>query len=103
MKFTLAQNLLSYSLAVTLKKCGYFILPSRQSNTVSYVRRLSKVQHYPRFHLYIEIKQDQYIFNLHLDQKSASYPGQKAHSGEYDEPIVQDERERIKEILKYKL
>ena len=99
MKISLAKNRLSYSLIETLKKCGYFIIQSRQTNTVSYVRRLSKIQHYPRFHLYVDVKQNGYIFNLHLDQKSASYPGQKAHSGEYDEPLVQEEAERIKLII----
>ena len=99
MKISLAKNQLSYSLTETFKKCGYFIIQSRQSNTVSYVRRLSKIQHYPRFHLYVDVKQDNYILNLHLDQKSASYPGQKAHSGEYNEPLVQEEAERIQLVI----
>lgn len=77
-----------------LRKAGYFQIIDRQSGRSSYVRRLSKIQHYPRFHLYIE-EGDDYKFNLHLDQKQASYQGQAAHSADYDEPLVAEEVKRI--------
>lgn len=56
---------------------------------------------YPRFHLYIKDKGDVIIFDLHLDQKKASYKGQRAHSGEYDGPLVEEEIGRIERWLKY--
>lgn len=55
---------------------------------------------YPRFHIYLTIKKDSLIFDLHLDQKKPSYEGTTAHSGEYDGEVVAKETERIKEILK---
>ena len=77
---------------------------------------------YPRFHLYIKpsfakaseglVKGNDYIFNLHLDQKKPSYPARNAsrysdaggerwhaHSGEYDGEVVENEAERIKGVL----
>ena len=54
---------------------------------------------YPRFHLYIKIEGNNFVFNLHLDQKKPIYKGITAHSGEYDSEIVAKEAERIKKIL----
>jgi len=99
MHFKISKDSLKYNLRETLRKCGYFTISDRNSGQISYVRRLSKIQRYPRFHLYIDDKDNSFQFNLHLDQKQASYKGQKAHSGEYDEPIVQEEAERIKSII----
>ena len=54
---------------------------------------------YPRFHLFIEKHQDKLVFKLHLDQKKPSYQGSSAHSGEYEGKVVENEAERIKNIL----
>ena len=54
---------------------------------------------YPRFHIYLKEENDNLIFNLHLDQKRPIYKGVAAHAGEYDGKIVEEEAERIKEIL----
>ena len=99
MHFQISKSGIRTNLRDVLRKCGYFGLADRFSGKISYVRRLSKSQHYPRFHLYIDEKDDSYQFNLHLDQKKVSYKGQRAHSGEYDEPAVKVEAERIKSIL----
>ena len=55
---------------------------------------------YPRFHLFLKVRNENLIFNLHLDQKRPIYKGAPAHAGEYDGEIVSKEAERIKEILK---
>lgn len=55
---------------------------------------------FPRFHLFLEIKNDNLIFNLHLDQKKPIYKGAPAHAGEYDGEIVKKEAERIKRTIK---
>jgi len=55
---------------------------------------------YPRFHIYLTVKDSGLIFDLHLDQKKPSYKGTAAHSGEYDGEVVAREAERIKQILK---
>ncbi len=54
---------------------------------------------YPRFHLYIKGEENEFIFNLHLDQKRPSYQGSAAHNAEYDGETVAKEAERIKQGL----
>jgi len=99
MRFQIPESKLRYNLQETLRKCGYFQIQDYRSGQESFVKRLSNSQHYPRFHLYIDKKDNQYQFNLHLDQKQASYEGQKAHSGEYDDPVVKEEARRIKSLI----
>jgi len=50
-----------------LRDCGYRLHPKDQK---SYIRSATNNGFYPRWHLYIKEKDDIYIFNLHLDQKS---------------------------------
>ncbi len=83
-----------------LRQAGYQILENRRNENISFVRRLSS-DHYPRFHIYLQNNQDSTIFNIHLDQKKASYQGQTAHSGEYDGELVKQEAMRLKSLLKY--
>jgi len=99
MHFIIASDRLSRNLRDALRRCGYFGIQDRISNTISYVRRLSKAQHYPRFHLYIEELPKGYKFNLHLDQKKGRYQGARAHSADYDEETVREEAERIKGLI----
>lgn len=54
---------------------------------------------YPRFHLFIKEKDNELELKLHLDQKKASYKGETSHSGEYDNEVVKEEMNRIKEIM----
>ena len=93
MKFSLPKEIIRPNIREALRRLGYFGLITTE---VSYVRRLSLRQHYPRFHLYLEEKPNTFIFNLHLDQKKPSYEGAFAHSGEYDSETVAAEAERIK-------
>ncbi|OGZ67033.1 MAG: hypothetical protein A3C58_00740 [Candidatus Staskawiczbacteria bacterium RIFCSPHIGHO2_02_FULL_34_10] len=102
-----------------MRQIGYIPAYFQKEGEVSIVRQLTR-NDYPRFHLYIkEIRDKQqetigktFIFSLHLDQKKPSYParigyakgvadgeGWHAHSGEYDGQIVEDEAERIKQVL----
>jgi len=96
---------LKKSINDVMRKIGYKPAYFQKEEEVSIVRQIGR-NDYPRFHLYIkEIRPiDQsmclsYIFNLHLDQKKPSYKGSKGHSGEYDGKVVEDEAERIKNIL----
>ena len=75
-----------------LRRAGYF------AHHDSFVRPIER-SGYPRFHIYVEQKDDVLIFNLHLDQKRPVYKGAAAHSGEYDSSIVEQEAQRIKELL----
>jgi len=81
-----------------IRRCSYGKIFDRRSGQTSYVRRI-RGSLYPRLHLYIEERDDQIVFNLHLDQRQTRYKGVTAHSGEYDGPVVEQEASRIKELL----
>ena len=87
------------------RKIGDVIIDTRENNEYNLVRKLTG-QNYPRFHVYLrqsfgapQDKLNTYVFNLHLDQKKPSYEGSHAHSGEYTGPVVEQEADRIKELL----
>lgn len=54
---------------------------------------------YPRFHAYIKQNGQDFQFNLHIDQKKASYEGSTGHSGDYDGEVVEGEAQRIQDLL----
>ena len=92
MKINIQKSDLKENLYSFLRKCGY--VPFHNS----YIKVLSN-SGYPRFHLYIDEKENHYIFNLHLDQKKPSYGKETAHSGEYEGKVVEEEGERIIDLL----
>jgi len=82
-----------------IKRCGYAEFKDRRTGQTSFTHRLG-LYFYPRFHLYIEKETpSEFILTLHLDQKRPSYPGQRAHSGEYDGKLVEKEVNRIKNYI----
>jgi len=80
------------SILTLLRKVGYSSLRE------AYIRPLGR-SGYPRFHIYIKQENDDLKLDLHLDQKKPVYKGATAHSGEYDSPLVEQEAERIRQIL----
>lgn len=86
--------------AVTMaRRIGYRPMGVSTDSEYSLVRPLAG-RNYPRFHVYV--RKDAggvFYFNLHLDQKQASYHGSSAHSGEYDGDLIEQESERIKNAL----
>ena len=90
-----------------MRQIGYIPAHFQNKGEFSIIRKISR-NDYPRFHLYIK-EADRPIdrsttgmsfnFSLHLDQKKPSYEGSKGHSGEYDGDVVENEAERIKNIL----
>jgi len=92
MKIKIQKSDLKENLYRFLRKCGYAPFYD------SYLKVLSS-SGYPRFHLYIKEEKNQYIFNLHLDQKKPSYGKETVHSGEYDGKVVEEEGERIMDLL----
>lgn len=86
------------------RKIGYTIIDTRENNEYNLVRKLTG-ENYPRFHAYVKQQggstsgETSFIFSLHLDQKKPVYKGTHAHSGEYFGPVVEEEADRIKEIL----
>ena len=83
------------NILVLIRKLGY---APKEANGEEFncVRYLSG-REYPRFHLFIKQDKDKNLlsFNLHLDQKKASYKNSPAHSGEYEGKLVEVEKERI--------
>lgn len=81
-----------------LRRAGYSPLGNRQTGDPSFVKRLSS-DFYPRFHIYLDLTSQPACFNLHLDQKKASYDKQTAHSGEYDGDLVEQEAARLSALM----
>lgn len=91
-----------------MRQLGYQPAYFQKPGEFSLVKKLGR-NDYPRFHLYIKpasakasdglVKDNDYVFNLHLDQKKPSYEGAKGHSGDYDGEVVESEAERIKQLL----
>jgi len=98
MKLTINSNQLRDNPATFLRKASYAFIRDHRSGQESYVRRLTG-NFYPRLHCYIFEQGGQTTFNLHLDQRATRYEGQKAHAGEYDSQIVQEELERLQNII----
>jgi len=98
MEFTIKDA--NETLANMARKIGYISSHGQQQDERSLIRRIAG-DDYPRFHIYIKEDKDhnEYIINLHLDQKLPSYSGVHAHSGEYKGDVVEEEAERIKKAL----
>lgn len=88
-----------YSLTprMIMRRCGYGEIVNRQGKR-SYTRLLRGVP-YPRFHAYVEAKEEGFQINFHLDQKAPVYNSGAAHAGEYDGPVVETEAARISGII----
>lgn len=80
-----------------IRRCGYGEKRTRDGK-ISYVKRLRGTP-FPRFHAYLDEMEDGFWINIHLDQKMPTYGKHTAHSGEYDGPVVEAERERIKKMI----
>ena len=81
------------------RNIGYTIIDTKENGEYNLVRKLT-FSNYPRFHIYLKVAGDRLIFSLHLDQKAPIYKGAHAHNGEYDGPVVENEADRIKGLLK---
>ncbi|MBU3943041.1 hypothetical protein KKA24_03595 [Patescibacteria group bacterium] len=79
------------------REIGYIFQREASENKSSLVRPFGR-SGYPRFHLYLEIGEE-LTFNLHLDQKKPIYSTAHDHAAEYDGKLVENEAERIKQIL----
>ena len=95
MEFQIAKNKIRDNINIALRSAGYHKAPLFGQNTKpNFVKLLSQAG-YPRFHIYFKETKTDYIFTLHLDQKKPVYKGAVAHSGEYNNSIVQEEAQRI--------
>ena len=100
MEFQIAKNKIADNIDVAIMRmAGYHkIQRSLQNTQLNFVRPLS-LAGFPRFHIYLKETKTDYIFALHLDQKRTVYSGTKAHQGDYDSQIIEQEIQRIKNKL----
>lgn len=98
MKLTINKNKLNIPPEQFLRRSGYGFIRDRRTGKESFVRRLGS-NFYPRLHMYVLQEGENVVFNLHLDQKQASYEGSHMHSGEYDGPVVEGEIARLRSAL----
>lgn len=84
---------------VFIRRCGYGEYYDKRLKKVSYMKRARMTDMFPRFHVYIDERGDEVVFDLHLDQKRPTYEGVSAHSGEYEGTAVEREGERIRQCV----
>lgn len=97
MKLILAKNQLNMGPDQFLRRAGYAYHRDRRTGKESYARRLGS-GFFPKLHMYVMEKEEQIIFDLHLDQKQASYAGSRMHSGEHDGEVVEGEISRLRDL-----
>jgi hypothetical protein len=77
-----------------LRKLGYAPYQNRQG-VDSFVRRLQGNE-FPRFHLYIQEDSENVLnCSLHIDQTTRTHAKGNAHKGEYNSPVVTEEKKRL--------
>ena len=96
MDFTIKN--INESIVGIARNLGYIIIDTKDNGEYNLVRKLD-FANYPRFHIYLRVAGDRFIFSLHLDQKAPIYKGAHAHNGEYEGIVVEKEAERIKNLL----
>jgi len=99
MDFLINKNKLKINPAQFMRRAGYGFIIDKKTGNETFVRNLGR-EHYPRFHMYVKEDEKKIKFSLHLDQKKTSYAGAHAHNAEYDTPIVKQEVERLKNMLR---
>lgn len=98
MKFGVKKEKVNLNSAQFMRVAGYVFIRDKKFDKESYVRKMTR-NHYPRFHVYISEDDEAMFFDLHLDQKEASYPGAHAHNAEYDSEVVEAEIDRLKQLI----
>ncbi len=103
MKLAVYKNQIQETPENWLRRAGYVFIPERENGQRSFARRLTR-DFYPRFHIYFLEEKDKtgkdvIVFNLHLDQKRPGYVGYNRHNAEYDGEVVEQEIERLKNLL----
>ena len=98
MKLTINKNQLKTQPEQWLRQAGYSYYRDRRTGKDSFSRRLGS-GFFPKLHMYVIEQNGKITFNLHLDQKQASYVGARMHNAEHDSEVVIDEIDRLKSLL----
>ncbi|MFH1522956.1 MAG: hypothetical protein ABIE43_04045 [Patescibacteria group bacterium] len=98
MKLIINKNQINTSPEQFLRKVGYAYHRDRRSGKDSFARRLGS-GFYPKLHMYVMEQGDKTVFDLHLDQKQASYRGARMHNAEHDGEVVEREISRLRNMI----
>ncbi len=100
MKFTV-KNKKKHNITTLIRAISYRYLGEDEDRKEIKLIRPLEIGGYPRFHLFLktEPKNQEFLFNLHLDQRKPVYKGAPAHAADYEGEAVEREAERIKQIL----
>jgi len=98
MKFGVKKDKINVNAEQFMRAAGYKYITDHRSGKESFVRQPGR-NRYPRFHIYLDHQPEVVFFDLHLDQKEASYPGAHAHNAEYDGNVVEGEIGRLKNLI----
>ncbi len=104
MKFIVKNNS-NDSVFNLMRRAGYHFWGQNGENDgskeINFIRPVGGAT-FPRFHVYLKEnpKNQEMVFNLHLDQRRTIYKGAPAHKGEYDGELLGKEKERIEKFLK---
>lgn len=83
-----------------LRRCGYKPWFDPIKRKEAFIRRLSQVAFYPRFHIFYKYDKNQYlVLNLHLDVKRPMHKKRIRTFEDKESEVVRAEAERIKKIL----
>lgn len=97
----------SLSAVDAMRRCGYGFERRHENGELSASRKVGGGD-FPRYHMYAKMLGDSgSIYNksrdlqitLHIDQKAPSYKGSRMHSGEYEGPLLDEEAQRVQDIL----
>ena len=89
----------NYNAETLIRRCSYGKIVDSKTGETSYARRMAS-DLYPRFHAYIQEFEKYFEVSLHLDQKQLRTEHFKAHAGEYDGAVVENEARRITSVIK---
>ena len=98
MKFQISDQHKNRNIVYLLRQAGYKQEVNRKTGQTSYMRSVSGTD-FPRFHIYLEELPEGWEINLHLDQKAPSYQGTRAHGGEHEGVVVEEEINRLKPFV----
>jgi predicted Zn-dependent peptidase len=98
MKLIINKSQLNMAPEQWLRQAGYAYYRDRRTGKDSFSRRLGS-GFFPKLHMYVEEQNEKIIFNLHLDQKQASYAGARMHNAEHDGEVVAEEIARLRSLL----
>jgi len=81
-----------------LRQAGY-TFQQRSGDEISFVRPFSS-SGYPRFHMYMKMKDRDMAISIHFDAKKETYGGETRHHGEYEnEGVLKEEVKRLQNLL----